>query len=184
MLNLDLLASQYLFHLGRVLPHWLPVGLASVLIWLLFAYGLYFAARLAPGREQIIFLGRVAVAGIISLGIAAVIGYFYFRVRPFAALGFDALIAKSALEKSFPSDHAVVAWALGTILFLYNKKSGYWAGAAALLICLGRVLAGVHYVSDVLVGAGIGALAALLVFKISANAAGWTRGGQRGATGQ
>ena len=174
----DLYFSEPLFQLGRVLPHWLPVGLASILIWLLFAYVLYFTVRLASRREQIIFLGRASLAVIICLGITAAIGYFYWRVRPFAALGFDALIAKSAWDKSFPSDHAVVAWALAATLFLHNKKSGYWGIAAAVLICLGRVLVGVHYVSDVVVGGVIGILVAWLVFNFSANASEWFRNGR------
>ena len=140
--------------------------------WILFAYVLYRAGRLANRRERIIFLGRAVLSVLISLAMTALIAYFYWRARPFAALGFDPLIFKSALDKSFPSDHAVTASSLATILFLYHKNSGYWGIAAAVLIGLGRVLAGVHYVSDVLAGAGLGVLAALIVFKISANASG------------
>lgn len=165
MLNLDLLISQYLFQSGRELPGFIAPFLAVILIWILFAFVLYRALFLKNRREQILFLLRAGAAAALGLGLNALIAYFYFRTRPFAAWHFDALIAKSALEKSFPSDHAAVSWALAAVVYLYNKNSGYWAGAAAGLICLGRVLAGVHYVSDVLAGAAIGMAAACLVLK-------------------
>lgn len=178
MFNLDLQISEYLFQLGRNLPGFIAPFLAVVLIWILFAFVLCRAPRLPNRREQLLFLFRAGAAAALGLGLNVLIAYLYFRARPFAALGFEALISKSALEKSFPSDHATVSWALATVVYLYNKNSGYWAGAAAGLICLGRVLAGVHYVSDVLVGAGIGILMAGIVFKFSASAGGLFRGGR------
>lgn len=181
MVNLDLYLSQYLFQLGRDLPDFVAPGLAVALIWFLLAFVLYRAGRHGTKRAKIIFLVQAVSAAVIGLGINAVIAYFYFRVRPFAALDFAPLIDKSVLEKSFPSDHAVVAWALAAVLFLDDKKSGYWGIAAAGLIGLGRVLAGVHYVSDVAVGAGVGVLVGLAMVKISGNAAGRIRAGRRGA---
>lgn len=178
MENLDLYLSQYLFQLGRDLPQSLVVGLAVGLIWILFAFVFYRARRLATRRAQALFLFRAGLAAVIGLGINALITYFYWRPRPFAVLEFAALISKSPLDKSFPSDHAVVAWALAMMLFLYDKKSGYWGAGAAALIGLGRVLAGVHYVGDVLVGAGIGVLVGLIIFKISANGREWLRPGR------
>ncbi len=178
MINIDLYLSQYLFQFGRDLPQLLVVFLAIGLTWVLFVFVLYRASRLAARQDKIMFLARAALAAALGLGLNALIAYFYFRTRPFAAEGFAALISKSALEKSFPSDHATVAWAVATVIFLYNKKSGYWAIIAAALIGLGRVLAGVHYVGDVVAGAGLGILVAWLVFKISANAAGSTRDGR------
>lgn len=176
--NIDLYLSQYLFQSGRDLPQSLVAFLASGLIWVLFAFVLYQSGRPATRQAKIIFLARVGLAVLIGLGVNALIAYFYWRARPFTVLGFDALISKSPLDKSFPSDHAVVAWAAATVAFLYNKTSGYLVITAAILIGLGRVLAGVHYVSDVLVGGGIGVAVGYVVFKISANAFGPTRGGR------
>lgn len=178
MVNIDLYLSQALFQFGRALPAILPVALASVLIWFLFAYVLYAASRLRPARVGLVFLGRAVLSAVIGLGITALIAYFYFRLRPFAALNFTPLIVKSALSKSFPSDHAVVAGALAMTLFLHKKSGGYYVLAAALLIALGRVLVGVHYLSDVLVGVGLGVVLGWLVFKISASATAGIQGGR------
>lgn len=178
MINFDLVVSGYFFQLGRSLPPLVAPFLAVALIWILFAFVFYRSSVLGAKRDKIQFLLRAGAAALLALAVNAAIAYFYFRARPFAALGFDPLISKSALDKSFPSDHAVVAWALAAGLYFNNKTSGYWAGLAALLICLGRVLAGVHYISDVAAGAAIGVLAAGAVFKLSA-----PRGSIRGARG-
>lgn len=178
MLNLDLLISQYLFQLGRDLPAFIAPFLAVGLIWVLFVFVFYRAGRLSGNRARMLFLLRTGAAAVLGLALNALIAYFYWRARPFAALGFDPLIIKSALEKSFPSDHAAVSWALAATLYLDNKKSGYLAGIAAFFICLGRVLAGVHYVSDVLAGVGIGIFSAFAAFKIFASYSGSLRGGR------
>lgn len=178
MLNFDLVISQYFFQLGRFLPPLVAPFLAVALIWALFVFVFYRASVFGAPRDKIRFLLQAGAAACLALAINAIIAYFYFRTRPFAALGFDPLIIKSALDKSFPSDHAAVSWALAAVIYIYNKKSGYWAGIAAVFICLGRLLVGVHYASDVLAGAGIGILAGFMAFKIFASGSGWIRGGR------
>jgi len=68
---------------------------------------------------------------------------------------------------AFPSGHAAFYFALSTIVFLYNKKAGILFYIASFLICLGRVFIGLHWPSDILVGAGIGLLAGCLIYKLS-----------------
>jgi len=58
---------------------------------------------------------------------------------------------------SFPSDHAVLAFALATAAFLIHRGIGVFALAWALVIsCLPRVYFGMHYPFDVLGGAVVG----------------------------
>lgn len=66
---------------------------------------------------------------------------------------------------SFPSDHAVMAFALATSLFRISPKIGIWACFhAVVFICLPRLYFGLHYPSDLIGGALIGVA---LVFAIS-----------------
>ena len=64
---------------------------------------------------------------------------------------------------SFPSDHAVVLFAVATAIALYNRWLGLAAAAwVTIIACLPRVFVGYHYPSDILAGAVVGALIMLL----------------------
>jgi undecaprenyl-diphosphatase len=67
--------------------------------------------------------------------------------------------------KSFPSSHAVNNFALGTMFALFYPRWKYAFWFWASIIALSRVFVGVHYPSDIVGGAIIGSLLALLVFK-------------------
>lgn len=58
---------------------------------------------------------------------------------------------------SFPSDHAVIAFALAASLFRVSPRIGIWACFHAIVfICLPRLYFGLHYLSDLIGGALIG----------------------------
>lgn len=61
---------------------------------------------------------------------------------------------------SFPSNHAAIAAAAATALWLTDRRLGAIAVPAALLMAASRVWIGVHYPHDVLVGLVTGALVA------------------------
>jgi undecaprenyl-diphosphatase len=67
--------------------------------------------------------------------------------------------------KSFPSSHAVNNFAMATMFALFYPRWKYALWAWAALIALSRVFVGVHFPSDILGGAVIGSVVALLVFK-------------------
>lgn len=75
-------------------------------------------------------------------------------------------LLKSQPDLSFPSGHACVAFATATALTICIPR---WAPVfflVALAVAAERVLEGVHYLSDVVAGAGLGVLAALLAARI------------------
>ena len=162
----DLQLSQYLFDYGQQLPKSLVVFLASYLIWVVIVF-IVLLVRRHPRKSLRIFAQALA-ASFLAYSINAIIGFFFFRDRPVVSLPVEALIDTSHLDKSFPSDHAAVAWALASTMFFKYKKSALLFISLALLIIIGRVLAGVHFVSDVMVGALVGLLSAwimVLIFK-------------------
>ena len=162
MLNIDLQISEFFFQLGKSLPQVVAVFFASYLIWILVA-GVLYVSRQKKERPWRLFIQSLFASGI-AYGINFIIGIIYFRVRPFDSLGFDPLIGKDHLDKSFPSDHASVAFALAFMVFLYNKKYGTFLLVVASLIAIGRMLAGVHYFSDIVAGALVGITGALLFY--------------------
>ncbi|GGS24595.1 phosphatase PAP2 family protein [Streptomyces griseoviridis] len=76
-------------------------------------------------------------------------------------------LVRTAGRHSFPSSHAASAVAAAVSLGTLGSRAA-WPVAAA--VCVSRLVAGVHYPSDVAAGAALGALTARL-------GAGWMRGG-------
>ena len=95
-----------------------------------------------------------------------------FRVRPMAnaALGFVVPAeAPRFLERlsSFPSDHAVLFAALVVPVFLVRRAWGVALAAyVAVAIYAPRLYAGLHYPTDILAGAVIGAAVALGAYHL------------------
>lgn len=100
------------------------------------------------------------------LGITAFLHWAFMRPRPFVARAVTQLIPYAATESSFPSGHAAFFFALAAGVYFCNKKAGWCFLAAATLISLARVFVGVHYLSDILVGALIGIFSGWLVWRL------------------
>lgn len=128
-----------------------------------------------PKRQKIkIFLVGFSSMIIARFGIASLIRFFYHRPRPFVDHGVNQLIMNNGF--SFPSGHAAIFFALAAIIYFYpnrelnasngasNKKWGIYFFVAAFLMGLARVIAGVHYPSDIIGGAVIGILSACAIF--------------------
>ncbi|CAM5231721.1 phosphatase PAP2 family protein [Streptomyces fumanus] len=79
-------------------------------------------------------------------------------------------LVRTAGRHSFPSSHATSAAAAAVAFGALGARAA-WPLAGA--VCLSRLVAGVHYPSDVAAGAALGALTAHL-------GAAWMRGGVRG----
>ncbi|MDO8425831.1 MAG: phosphatase PAP2 family protein [bacterium] len=138
-------------------PAWsaLSVFLASGLLWVLIGFGAMVVTRL-PAASRLSQVWFIAASVVISYGCSQLIGWLAFRARPFVTHpAVTQLIARDAADKSFPSDHATIAFAFA--LPLLAATPSLWMRMVLVvlmvLIALGRVLVGVHYVSDVAAGA-------------------------------
>lgn len=173
---LDLTLTAYVFAYGLTLPAWLVAFFATYLIWLV-GIGIVVVALSFSLRLAIEHLLRLGFSAFFALGVNRVVEWAYFRPRPFVAGEFAPRIDVSAIDGSFPSDHAAVVWALAAAVFAWNKKIGAAFAAAAFLISIGRVLAGVHYVLDIVVGALVGVGAGFLIswYALHASGAPWWR---------
>jgi undecaprenyl-diphosphatase len=138
----------------------LAFGVAACALWLLDPPG-------HPGRWR-----RACAAGLsaAALGLLAsqVISHFWDRPRPYQdhPHGVIPLITPS-LDPSFPSDHATAAFAIAFGILFVARRAGWLFLAWAALIGISRILAGMHYPSDVLAGAAVGLASGFFTARIA-----------------
>jgi undecaprenyl-diphosphatase len=131
----------------------------------LFLFGLFFIYRILRKRTVLVYS---CVAGIGALAVNQLLGYVFFRPRPFMTLDAEPLISVIAGSKSFPSDHTAVAWTLATVIGGTIPALRLPAYACAFAISLARAYVGVHYPLDIIGGIAIGAawgMVALICIK-------------------
>ena len=143
---------------------WLGNGavLAAIVVPLMFAF-----ARSTLKSHLVPLVLATAVGGLVCFGIKIATD----RPRPpahFAALGADVNAPLGVPpDRSFPSGHAQTAFAAATYLALLFPRGAVLFLALAALVGLSRIALGVHYPSDVIVGALVGAAFSILAFQIA-----------------
>lgn len=142
-------------------------GLVSAIIF----WFLWFYPSKGDGRHRS-KLWAVLFTTVVSITLGRILANSLpFRPRPRAnpeVVG-SAISQNSFFEdwSSMPSDHAIMFFALATGFFLISRKVGLLAFAhAALIVCLPRLLLGLHYLSDILVGAAIGVMLSILLVPL------------------
>lgn len=116
-------------------------------------------------KRNALYTGASVIA---TLGITTVVKHFVNRDRPFITYAYIQKAA-SGESPSFPSGHTSNAFAAATTISLIYPKwyviapAYLWAGTVAY----SRVDLGMHYPSDVLAGALIGAGTSFLCHKIN-----------------
>ena len=136
---------------------------SKILDWLVVFFGSYVPYLMVVGVVVVLFFesdwrkrlrdaAQIALSAILSWGIITqIIHFFYFRPRPFVALGFTSLIHHDN-SPSFPSGHAAFFFALAFALFLASRKWGWLFIGLSVLMGIARVMAGVHWPLDIVSG--------------------------------
>jgi undecaprenyl-diphosphatase len=108
----------------------------------------------ASGRRGSAMHMLAAVAGVYAA--CEGLGRLWPRQRPFARLDDVSSLAPHEPGRSFPSRHVASGLAMAAIGGQEHRKLGLLMAGVAWLLGLSRVAAGLHYPSDVLVGAILG----------------------------
>jgi undecaprenyl-diphosphatase len=134
---------------------------ATLALWLLDRPGRWY-------RWKIACLSGLASAGL-GLLAAQAISHLWTRERPFEAHPAQTLLlASPSHEPSFPSDHAVAAFAIAfSVALIGGRLAGAFFLAGATIIAVTRVFVGLHYPGDVAGGALIGFVSALIIFLVA-----------------
>jgi undecaprenyl-diphosphatase len=137
---------------------------ATFFIWFLYA-GLivlwFIDGRIK--KEQVI---HALLAGFIAWLLVMLIKYLFPTVRPFVLDGGRVDVLFRPTDSAFPSAHTALAFALAVTIFMHDRRVGWFYLVGALIIGVARVLANVHYPVDILGGALIGTLLAVVVEKV------------------
>lgn len=138
--------------------------LATFFIWFLFlGLGILWVIDGRIKKEQVVHALMACLAAWI---LALMIKHFFPTVRPFVLNGGETDVLFRPNGGSFPSEHATVAFALAVTVFLHDKKIGWYFLGSALLIGAARVIANVHYPVDIVGGAFLGTIVAVIVERM------------------
>jgi len=117
--------------------------------------------KVTEKRQILLYTLLVCIPGLIIIRALAFL--LPFRQRPLFNPALHLRLAAGFKQtgfapwSSFPSDHAFLFFALATGMFLVNRKVGYFLYLYTILfIALPRLFLGIHYPSDLLVGALLG----------------------------
>lgn len=129
---------------------------------------LFFALILGVIIYSEIYIDALLVA------LTALVGYVALTLmrrlidapRPYELYGFYENKPKEKRGRSFPSRHAYSAFCIATLGFIISGILALIMLLLALLLCVSRVLLGIHFIRDVIAGALIGILSGALGISI------------------
>ena len=167
--------ASFLYYLNSLAGRW-PFFDAMVVFkaeylgwWMVFSLSVFLFAsfyfKLDFSRAKDMVLLALAYGFLSRFVIAEAIRFFYSRPRPFEVLDVYQLIGHDG-GGSFPSGHAVFFFALAASVFIYYRRWGVLFYFLALAMGLARVIAGIHFPSDILGGAIIGILTAYVADRL------------------
>lgn len=136
----------------KVLPNLMIIGYPALLVYA------WFAMRSEVLRLVLVPLGVFVFVTILRAVINA--------ERPYERYGKPSVFHKKTAGKSMPSRHTASAFIIAMAVLYVNLPLGVAALAVAALITSSRVLAGAHFIRDVLVGAGIAVTAGVIFLFI------------------
>ncbi len=99
---------------------------------------------------------KVVLVPAVSFLLVSAFRYFYDEKRPYEAFDYEPVMKKRKQGKSMPSRHVFSATVIATAYLYISPLPAVVVFVCASLMCAGRVLAGVHYPKDVIVGALLG----------------------------
>jgi undecaprenyl-diphosphatase len=132
--------------------------------YLVYVIGLIFVIFFFQKRQAGIIL-LTAASLINALLLAVVCGEMFKSVRPFVLEHTSPLIRHGA-DNGFPSNHALLAMTLASIVYIYHRPWGLALGAAGILVGIARVMAGVHH-PIYIIGSVVIALGSVYAAKLS-----------------
>lgn len=146
-----MISNNLIYFCAVILP-WVMGG--GLLIYLIFTKKKIAGLRL---------MGLSFLSAIIAWFLASLFKYNFPSPRPFEIYENLKPLFATGRGDTFPSGHATFMGALALGVFLQNRKWGLIFILGAIAVALARVLAHVHFLTDIFAGLLFGALVAIIV---------------------
>ena len=139
---------------------------ASILIWLM-VVGLILL-WIFDGKFSKELVLHAIIASLLAWVASVVLKDIFDTQRPYVVEGAKYLVfwIPNFERGAFPSGHAASSFALSMTIWFHDGKVGIFYIFASTLIGVARVIANVHYPIDILGGALLGIMIAILIEKI------------------
>jgi undecaprenyl-diphosphatase len=149
--------------------HWVgtlfnAIEKASIPFMVVATVALWFLARPGGDRKWKLAAGSGLGAAAVAVVCNQVIHAIWDRPRPYETHQISHPWS-SATDASFPSDHASASLAIAFAVLAFDPVAGALFLVAAVLIAVGRVLIGAHYVSDIGASLLVAAVSAFVVVR-------------------
>lgn len=143
--------SEVTFFLAEYFGYFVSI---AVFLWIIWKFRMFFIKKAA-----------IAFGISVFAWIVAHIFKAYFSIpRPFQILDdVTPLVFGTHALQALPSGHATFFGALATSIYFLDKRAGVAVWVCAFIIGLARIMAGVHWPSDILVGWVLGTLIAMIL---------------------
>jgi undecaprenyl-diphosphatase len=141
----------------------------QALSWLgngIFWYALMLALLVMHRGDAVLPVLHMAFVGAVCTGAYKMLKHGTLRPRPYQAMRSIAAGAPELDAFSFPSGHTLHAVAFTLVACAYYPALAVILVPFAILTAASRVVLGLHYPSDVLAGAAIGAAVAAASFRL------------------
>jgi undecaprenyl-diphosphatase len=132
-------------------------------IFLALAVVTFWFTRVKQNRIMIICS---SITFVIAEIIGKLAGKIHSNNQPFAELSNVNQLIEKAVDNSFPSDHTILFFSFCMTFWLFRGGKGFFWILLAFLVGISRIWVGVHYPADIMVGAVISIISALLVFRV------------------
>lgn len=150
--HLSIITDELILFFAVYLPYFL---LVTLIVWVIFFKKTFFL--------KIKIVLECVTSAMLSVGVVVqIIRLFFYHLRPTYVIN-NIYPLFEEISFSFPSAHATFYFSISYIVFTYNKLLGSLFFIASVIICISRVIAGVHFPLDVLFGIVLGIFTSVFV---------------------
>tara|TARA_R110002072_G_scaffold111009_1_gene239048 strand:- start:19 stop:573 length:555 start_codon:yes stop_codon:yes gene_type:complete len=137
----------------------------------LFIFFVVLVFRAYPKKEAFWVLGTILITLTVVAALTGITKELVARLRPSNTEEINTLIRilKSPTGYSFFSGHASSSFSITTGVFLFLRDKWKWSWLFyiwPLLFALSRIYVGVHYLLDLIVGALVGIILAIIFYRL------------------